>query len=71
MRLTQCPREFIGSDLADAINIAAMASKGFLPVAGGLMDQAKWFTDLWAILEADQNQIDAERMEEMRSRRGW
>jgi len=39
------------------------ADKGFLPMAGGLLDQSAWFLDLWAAMTNEQNKIDAERME--------
>lgn len=65
-RLTDCPKRFVGWDLAEAINLSASASKGCLPVAGGLLDQSSWFYQLWTTLESEQNKIDAERIERMR-----
>lgn len=64
--LTECPRTFIGYDLAGAINVASYASKGVMPVAGGLLDQAAWFFDLWTTLESETNKIDSERLERYR-----
>lgn len=66
-RLTSCPKEFVGVELSPAINLSAVASKGCLPVAGGTLDQANWFFDLWQTLESEQNKIEAERIERMTS----
>lgn len=52
--------------MTDAINVASHASKGVMPVAGGLLDQSAWFFSLWNTLESDTNKIDAERMERYR-----
>jgi hypothetical protein len=49
-----------------AINVASYASKGVMPVAGGLLDQAAWFFDLWTTLESETNKIDSERLERFR-----
>lgn len=64
--LTACPRRFIGLGMTDAINLASHASKGVMPVSGGLLDQSAWFFSLWNTLESDVNKIDAERMERYR-----
>ncbi len=63
--LDGCPKQFVG-DLAQYINLAAVAAKGILPVQGGLIDQSHWFFDLWQALENDQNRIDADRLERMK-----
>ena len=52
--------------MAQAINLASIASKGTLPVDGGLLDQANWFFEAWQALEGAQNRIDAERIEKMK-----
>jgi hypothetical protein len=39
---------------------------GFLPVAGGLLDQSAWFIDLRTALTNEQNIIDTERIERRR-----
>lgn len=61
--LDQCPREFVGSDLVSAINIASLCTDGILPVAGGLMDQSAWFIDLWTALRNNEEQIKQEQIE--------
>lgn len=57
-----CPREFCSS-LNDEINIASMASKGFLPVAGGLLDQSSWFLQLLSTLDEEHMLLDNERFD--------
>lgn len=52
--------------MTTAINLAGYASKGHLPVAGGLLDQSAWFVDVWSTLESDQSRIDAEQAERRR-----
>ena len=60
--LDECPRKYIGQDLTECINYAAMASKGVWPVSGGLLDQSAWFVSLVQRLEAEMSIIDTERM---------
>jgi hypothetical protein len=47
--------------MTDDINIATHASKGFLPVSGGLLDQSNWFMQLWSALDSDHAKLDSER----------
>ena len=54
--------------MTQAINLANYASKGLMPVAGGVMEQSAWFLEMLSTLESDQNKIDLEKAE--RSRRG-
>jgi hypothetical protein len=61
-KLTECPREFMGSEFTRAVNFACMSGKGDWPVAGGLLDQAAWFIALNQELQNEQNRIDSERM---------
>jgi len=63
-----CPRQVIGWEMTQAINLANYASKGLMPVAGGVMEQSAWFLEMLSTLESDQNKIDSERAE--RNRRG-
>ena len=58
--MVECPRDYC-RDLTDDINIASCAGKGFLPVAGGLLDQTNWFMQLWAAIDEEHAAIDAER----------
>lgn len=61
--LDQCPRTFIGQDLTECINYAALASRGDWPVVGGVLDQSAWFVALVQRLEAETNLIDTARMD--------
>jgi hypothetical protein len=47
--------------MTDVVNIAALASKGSYPVAGGTLDQSAWFIQAMQTLESDINQLDNER----------
>ncbi len=62
----RCPREFVGGEVTDAINLISHAEKGNFPVAGGTLDQSAWFMGVMDRLQSDQSKIDAERMERMR-----
>ena len=48
--------------MIEAINYAALASKGHFPVDGGTLDQSAWFIEAWKQLEQEQNTIEAEQM---------
>lgn len=62
-----CPRKYV-RELNAVINLAAMADKGTLPIAGGILDQSAWFVDMWQLLGSEQNRIDSDRID--RARRG-
>jgi hypothetical protein len=49
--------------MIEAVNIAGSCSNGYMPVAGGLMDQSAWFISLWQTLNSDQAKIQSEQME--------
>lgn len=60
--INDCPREYVGWEISDAVGYAIHAEKGAWPVAGGLLDQAWWFTELYTRFHADVNKIEAETM---------
>lgn len=62
-----CPKKYVGSEMAMAINYAAFAQKGQWPILGGTLDQAAWFVSLVASLDAEQNKIDVEEAERFRN----
>ena len=62
--LESCPREYLGHEMVRAINYVAFADKGFLPVAGGMLDQSAWWLDIYRMMNNEQNQIDSERMKQ-------
>jgi hypothetical protein len=51
----------LGQEITDAVNLAVHAEKGHLPVAGGVLDQSKWFVAAWDALNADEDKITAEQ----------
>lgn len=61
--VSQCPREFLGLDMIESINIAGSCSNGYMPVEGGLMDQSAWFISLWQALNSDQAKIQQEQID--------
>ena len=65
--LNECPREFVGQELTEAINIASLCVNGVLPVSGGVMDQSAWFISVWQQLQSEQAKIDAEEAERLRN----
>lgn len=60
--LFECARTFT-RELIRPMNMAIASDKGFLPVAGGLLDQSAWFLDLMTTLHNEQNKLDAEQAE--------
>ncbi len=40
-----CPAEFVGADIWTVLRFAALARRGAWPVAGGTLDQCRWFVD--------------------------
>lgn len=62
-RLTECPKKFIGGDIARTANIVTLCDKGHLPVSGGLLDQTNWFISFWQFLTSEINAIESERLE--------
>lgn len=60
--INECPRRFVGAEVAGIVNIAGMCRDGILPHAGPLTDQSAWFVDLWSRLQHEVDQIESERM---------
>ncbi len=45
--LDQCPYEYVGGAMFDALKFADLfLEKGIAPVAGGALEQSKWFVDV-------------------------
>lgn len=61
--IRECPRQFVGYKVTEAVNIAALCGKGTFPEAGGLLDQSAWFISLYQSLTAEQNKIEREQQE--------
>lgn len=64
--LDRCPRQFVGSTMAQAVNLSSWATKGHLPEPGGILDQDAWFMSTWGALESETSLIEMERMERNR-----
>ncbi len=43
MRITSCPLYLITSEVLELIKIVKLSQKGIPPVAGGSLDQTRWF----------------------------
>lgn len=69
--LTECPRRFVGSEITEAVNLISHAMNGVLPIAGGYLEQAAWFTEAWNRLLTETNRIDAERIERISRGKGY
>ena len=56
--LEECPRDFVGMKMGMAANACAMADKGFLPDAGGSLDQSEWFINCYRLMCNELTQIE-------------
>lgn len=56
-----CPKEYLGGDFIEAVNLATMSSVA-LPVAGGLMDQTPWFLQLVRTIDSECSRIEHEQI---------
>jgi hypothetical protein len=45
-----------------------MAERGFLPDAGGALDQSQWFLNLFSRMQSEINQIQADEQEKAKSK---
>ena len=69
MTVNGCSKDYVGQEIVTAINVAGLCTDGIFPVGGGLMDQPSWFIELWQQLRADENRIEADRLEQRDGRR--
>ena len=60
--IDQCPRQYVGNEMTEAVNIAGMCGDNRLPVAGGILDQSAWFMSLLGMLKSEENRIEIERI---------
>tara|TARA_R110002167_G_scaffold115982_2_gene290656 strand:+ start:3143 stop:3481 length:339 start_codon:yes stop_codon:yes gene_type:complete len=56
-----CPRETVGFEISEAINLAGFADKGLLPSAGGLLDQSAWWMSVYRHFTNEQSRIESEK----------
>lgn len=61
--ITECPRNYIGQAMTDAVNVALACRDGILPSTGGLLDQSAKFFHIWQQLRSDENLITQEQIE--------
>lgn len=59
MLITNCGRKET-QQIANAVNMAMHASKGTLPVSGGMLDQSNWFVAMWNAFDSDMVMIRKE-----------
>jgi hypothetical protein len=57
--MTECPQK-VANHAFKALPFFDMASKGHLPVAGGVYDQSKWFVEAYRLYTSDIETIKAE-----------
>lgn len=69
VELKECPRQYIGGEMIDAVNLAAICGKGDWPIVGGILDQAAWFVALKRELDGEMNRIEQDQIEAARNRR--
>jgi len=58
--LTECPLDYVGQEVWDAIEMAELYEKGLPPVAGGSLDQCRSFLAACRMVWADQRRWKAE-----------
>lgn len=51
--MTDCPAEYVGG-FWEVIEYAELFEKGLPPIAGGAMDQTRWFVSACRLIWADQ-----------------
>ena len=55
-----CPKRLIGGDLATMLGYAALYEQGLPPVAGGALDQSRWFIDAFEAWSHDRALVRAQ-----------
>lgn len=58
--MTECPLEYAGEDVWEAIEMAGFFDKGLPPVHGGVLDQTQIFLDAARFIWAEQARWRAE-----------
>lgn len=64
--LTQCPKQFIGAELAQMLPLVDLFFEGTPPVAGGTLDQTKFFFDFATLVRSEDNLLEAAKNKELR-----
>lgn len=58
----------IGAELNFAMNLVGLAERGFLPSAGGTLDQSQWFLNLFSRMQTEIATIQEEDAEKAKSK---
>lgn len=53
----ECPARFVDQGVWETMLLADMAREGCWPVAGGLLDQTRWFIDFCRLSWGEQDAI--------------
>lgn len=64
--LTQCPNKFVGQELSQFFPLVDLFFEGIPPVAGGTLDQTKYFFDFATLVRSEDNQLQAAKSKESR-----
>lgn len=57
IHLDQCPTIYMGPEMARCVNAIGYAERGFLPVAGGSLDQSQLFLNVFTAMQSEVNRI--------------
>lgn len=56
--ITQCPNQLVDRELAECLPLVDLfVDNGLPPVAGGVLDQSKWFLDFVRRVKSDDNRL--------------
>lgn len=58
LELTSCARKQVPRDVWETLTYCEWAEKGHLPVAGGVLDQSRWFIDAWLFVANEKAKLE-------------
>lgn len=61
IEITRCPRRVLPAETQRLMQLLDFASKGQLPVSGGVLDQTQWFLDCLQFFEAESGRLKAKQ----------
>ena len=61
IKITECPRNLVGRETMDFIELADFAKKGSFPVTGGTLEQSQSFLIACRILWAEDSQAEQQQ----------
>jgi hypothetical protein len=62
--LPECPQRYVDQELWDAIDMVSFAENGHLPIAGGVLDQTKFFTDVHKFVSNERATMDIAKIKD-------